>query len=466
MEKIFEPSREIEVIRETDVLIIGGGPGGIGAAIASARNGSRTTLIEQYNCLGGVATSGLMLFFSKLLGESTDEFIIKGIPFEFHNRMANAQKGQGTDESGAEIVDSVIYKNQQNKKQDGWGGQGNLLVDPELAKIELDNMMKEANVDLFYHTFGAFPIIQNKSIKGVFIEGKSGRKAILSKITIDATGDGDIAAYSGATFEKGRPGDGKLQPVSMMFLVRNVNIKRLLEYRREDPDFKDAMEKASQKQSGYNFHQNRRGRIAIGVRPNSNECVVSSSNIINIDPTDIESLTIAEIKGREQVHKLFEFLRNFVPGCENSFLSQTGHTVGIRESRRIIGEYILSEDDVMNGVQFTDSIAQGSYPIDVHDPECDAMGMVFHKFNRINATHYDIPYRCLVPKKIENLLVSGRCISASYYALGSSRVMYTCMAIGEAAGAAAALTIRNKTSPREVDVNQLRQILHDQGALC
>lgn len=439
MRTIKEPAREVPIKDEFDVIVVGGGPAGIGAAIASARNGARTLIIEESNCLGGLATFGLHLHMSKLTDEGENREIIGGIPKEICQRMLNINK--------------AVYKN------------GCLDYDGEVLKYELDKMFKEENISIRYYTLAVSPILEDNKVVGVITESKSGREAFLARIIIDASGDGDIAARAGCPFEKGRKFDGLMQPATLMFTLRNIDYTKFSEFRKGDPRLTNTIYRAIENGDLYLFEDRAMGLWYFPGRPD--ELNINFTNITNIDSTNADDLTRGTIEGRNQAWLLLNFFRKYVPGFENAEMVVTAPTLGIRESRRILGSYILTEEDVRHARMFEDNIALGSFFVDIHNPK--GVGLYYEyergKIDPAYGTYYGIPYRCIVPLKVDNILTAGRCISTTHEALGSIRVMFTCMAIGQAAGTAAALAIKKNKTPRELEIKELQKLLKDQGAI-
>jgi len=419
--------RKEAAVLNTEVLVVGGGPAGVAAAVSSGRLGAKTLLVERYGFLGGMATAGLV-----------NPFMVSRFP------------------SGELIMSPVFREIVDKLKEVGAAssgklfGQPHIVFDPEVLKFVLLEHVKEAGVKILFHSLGSGAILKGRKLAGVVLETKSGQVRVFSKVTIDATGDADIAAGSGAPYELGRAKDGLMQPATMNFNIGGVDAGKMPTREEMDRMFLAAKEA---------------GRVAIPrekllwfetVRPG--EVHFNVTRIIGIDGTRVEDLTKAEIEGRRQVEEVFGFLKEEVPGFAASYISSVATQVGIRETRRIVADYVLTEDDVLSGKVFKDGIAKCSYPIDIHDPK--GVGTTFKLLEKT----YDIPYRCLVPKKVENLLVAGRPISVTHEAFSSTRVMPTCMALGEAAGIAAALSAKKKISPKKVDAGQIREILLKRGA--
>jgi hypothetical protein len=316
-----------------------------------------------------------------------------------------------------------------------------------------DSMMEESNVSLLYHTFAVDAVVEKDTIRGVIIENKSGRSAILARIVIDCTGDGDIAARSGASYEKGRPEDDLLQPMTMMFRLADVTFQQ---------DSNDQLCKLIELaiEQGAEYKVPFRHGWVIHL-PTQGDAVVQHTHIYGLDATDAADLTKAEIEGRRQVMAIVELLQNHVPEFSSIHLIQTPVNIGVRETRRIMGEYVLTREDVVNGRQFDDGVVDVTFGIDIHDPAPESE----IRPKRGGMKPYQIPYRCLVPQKIDNLFVSGRCISGTHEAHASYRVTGDCMAMGEAAGLASAMCLRDGLIPRALDGRRVKKLLRERNIL-
>ncbi len=439
----IELQEGIAGVIETQVAVIGGGLAGTAAAVAAARNGVEVTLVERYGFLGGMATAGLVYpFMSSKAGR---EQIIKGIFLEIIGRLR--QLG-GVIENKYELG---IYE-----------------FDPEILKYVLNQMVEEARVKLMFHTLATEAIVKEGVIKGVVVETKAGRYVIIADIVIDATGDGDIAVSAGAPFEQGRGLDELTQAMTLMFRVGNVDMDKVMKYQNRHlryenlhRGFSDIFKTAVKNGDFptdmpiYNVY--------IDVTPLPGVVSINATQVEWVNPTKIEDLTYAEIESRKQVMALMRVLKKYIPGFSNSYLMTTATQVGIRESRRIIGEYILTGEDVLSARKFPDVIARSAFQIDIHCADgCGGGGVAGLKLEP--GESFDIPYRCLVPKMIDNLLVAGRDISVTHIAYGSTRIMPVCTATGEAAGVAAALCIKTGSTPRSLDVPLLQKTLLQQGA--
>ncbi len=436
METISLPTKLLPIMGDYDVVVVGAGPAGVGAALAAARNGARTLLIERFGALGGLATTGLMTVFSALTAYRSDEPIIGGIM--------------------REIIDRGVAE--------GWAEDHGYVapIHPEGLKRALDQLMADAGVSVLLHAFAVEAITDGPRIDAVVVATKQGLWAIRGSVFVDCTGDGDVAARAGAPFEFGRPLDGLTQPVSLMFMMCDADLDRINQYRRESRDMQLRKLVADAVAAGEMepFEDKLMGFMRDPTTPHI--IYVNFTAIRRVDATDPRDMTRAEIEGRRQAAQLIEVFRKRLPGCENAKLVLTACTVGVRESRRILGDYVLDVHDVLGCRRFEDGIARCSFFVDIHHPE---HGGLWNPRWLPPGGWYHIPLRCLLPRGLDNLLVAGRCISATHEALGSVRVMAPCCAMGQAAGTAAAMAVASGTSPRDIDVAVLKQRLTDQGAI-
>ncbi|NLS77550.1 MAG: FAD-dependent oxidoreductase [Chloroflexi bacterium] len=463
MRTIQEPSRRIPVIAEVDVVVCGGGPGGLPAAIAAARHGAKTLLIERYGFLGGLATAGLVAPILGHHAHNSSQPIVEGLLREITERMHAL--------GGAPTWEETLAR---------WG----INFDAETFKRVADLLVQEAGVELLLHTLVTDVVVQDGRIAAVIIENKSGRQAIAAKVVVDATGDADVAYRAGAPTKQGRDFDGKVE--SMGSFMHLAGLPSLTDEAR-----RAAVEQVRQAMAAGKLRFYNPGFLGVNdMRPDH-----TSPNMTRFagDPTDGGDMTQAELSVRRDVWDLVAFLRDQVPGMEGVYLAATSPQVGPRESRQIVGGYALTGQDVHAGAKFADAIARGSWWVDIHCPlgntypvhlcivECPRQescpfwaaehGRMFTRQGDQGTVYppdgdwYDIPYRCLVPNAIDNLLVSGRCISATHEGMAGARVMGTCFAIGQAAGTAAALAAQANGRPRDVDVAQLRAALGADGAL-
>ncbi|MBR0030568.1 MAG: FAD-dependent oxidoreductase [Bacteroidales bacterium] len=451
MKYIEEPARSIPVRDEVDVLVVGGGPAGLMAAQAAALvEGTRVMLIENRGSLGGNMTQGLPLL--GFLGRKGNE-VIKGLPLRFVERLR--ERGQATHHRACPLHVSLT------------------MIDPEGTKRLAWEIMEECGVKVLMYVMCVDTIVEDGRVKGVIIESKKGREAILAKCVVDCSGDGDVAYRAGAPMAYGND-KGIAQPPTLMFSMRGVDSRKLRDAVADHPDiydidfipneffraddnctmvgFRNQIRQA--REQGYKLPVERT-IFMTGMAPD--EWWVNMSRVNGVDSTDPEQYTRGEEICIKQNAEIVRYLKAFIPGFENAYVDRVAPFMGIRESRRIVGEYILTEQDIFDCARFPDAIGVASYPVDLHHPvggDCTLMWC---------PDCYDIPYRCLVPQIIDGLLCAGRNISATHLALASVRVMGPAMCLGEAAGKAAALCVKEGVEPRALNVQKLQKALREEG---
>ena len=440
--------------RKCEVLVIGGGPAGVSAAIAAARQGASTLLVEEGGFCGGMATRGLVGPFMTCYDAEGKEMIIRGLFEEIVDRMV----ARGFALHPADIMGGTAYTS--------WIKIGHDHVTPfeaEGLKLVLDEMLEEAGVQLVYHTLFLQPLMCGNRITGAVVASKRGTEKIEADVVIDATGDGDVATRCGVEYEMGNEELGLMQPATMFFRISNVNSQRVEQeiqenlhrfYRKDGVNYRSLHWRVSEAREQGDWTLN---RVSIGIfrMPKEDEWCVNTSRIMGVDSTDNESLTKAEIVGRRQADEILRFLRKYVPGCEDARLKATASHIGIRESRHIKGEYRLTAEDLLAGKVPADSILLAANSVDVHG----RFGPQSNEYTPISGRYYGVPYRSLIPQGVEGLLLAGRCVSADSTAAGAIRVMPPCMAMGQAAGTAAAMAVAKKCSVRAVETEALREEL-------
>lgn len=429
MKKYIEPQKEIPVSYETDVCVIGSGPAGFAAAYSAAKRGASVILIEQLGDIGGMSTSGLM---SHWVGN-----VNCSVYSEIMRRTAQMNEGE--------------HK-----------GKITIYIDAEKLKTLYLQMLEEVNCKILFYTLACDVIKEGNELKGVIIESKSGREAIMAKCIIDASGDGDIAAKSGAEYFTGRESDGKMQPATLMFKVGGVDTDRAVylgsfesTYVTEKGELQELAKKHLKHPAGHvlTYHTTLPGVVACNM-----------TNSINVDGTKGADLTKALIECRSQIDSIVKFLREYVPGYEKCFVISSASLIGIRETRHFKGMYTITEDDVLAARQFDDWVVRDAlFNFDVHNIEGSGLDKtgVQKKFKQTKG--YTIPYGCLVPKEIDNLLLAGRNISGTHMAHSNYRAMPICAGIGEAAGTAAAIAAKQGIKARDVNVKEIQDILIENG---
>lgn len=443
----------------TDVVVVGGGPAGMCAAIAAAREGVRVILIEQGGFCGGMATKGLVGPFMTCYDAKGETMIIRGLFKEIVERMV----ARGFAIHPAQVHGGTAFTS--------WIKIGHEHVtpfEPEGLKIIIDEMLTEAGVKILYHTDFIHPVLDNNTISGILVSSKRGLEIIEATVVIDCTGDGDVAYRSGVPYEMGNQELNLIQPATMFFHISNVdpdavetdiqaNIHNF--YRKDGVNYRSFHWRVTQARENGDWDLN---RVSIGMfrMPKPDEWCVNTSRIMGVNSTDNESLTNAELIGRQQVYKILHFLQKYVPGCENARIKSIASHIGIRESRHIQGDYRLTAEDLLNSKVPEDTILLAANSVDVHG----RFGPTSNEYVPIKGKYYGVPYRCLIPKGIEQLLIAGRCVSADSTAAGAIRVMPPCMGMGEAAGVAAALSVKEGITVRRIDVQNLRKVLKDRGA--
>jgi len=420
---VVESPRRTPVAADVDVLVVGGGPTGIGAALAAAREGARTLVIERHGMLGGVWTAGLLNPF-----------------FDFE------RKGWLV----AELVDRL-------KKAGAWRAwKFSWTFDIEAMKLVLETMLAETGAASWYYSFVADTIVEHGKVRGVIVESKSGREAVLAKVVVDCSGDGDVAARAGVPFRLGRASDSACQPMTLMFEIDGLG--DWVQTKAED--LYDRMAEAIRRERlpvKLPFGRVGYAPWIINV-PRPGAADVQATHVYQINPLDTRDLTRATIQTRRQAHDLVEVMKR-IPGLENVRLVQTAPAIGVREARHLAGRYTLGLEDLRAGRHFDDAVTFGAFGVDIHDVKPGEKSAHGAKIRP-----YEIPYRCLVPESVGGLLFAGRCISGTHEAHASYRVTGTCMAMGQAAGLAAALAAREGKSPGEIDGRSLRRALETRGA--
>jgi hypothetical protein len=441
---VKERARETKVIREADVVVVGGGPGGIGAAVSAARNGADTVLIERYGYLGGMGTGGLVTIIPQLTDYTGKQQIV-GITQEWIDRLIarNAVDYPKKEHWGSLEKELVRYYFQRSffmTRLDRVVYAA--IIDAEVSKYILNEMVEEAGIKVYCHAWGTEPIMEGNHCKGVIIESKSGRQAILGKVIIDSTGDGDLFPYAGIEFEDNIPPNLRIANLALCFWIDGVDLKKAMDFRKNNPkEFMELSRKAmaAGAQAGF-FASN---------LPDQDAVVWFHNRYPNKSQVDVEELTRVEFQGRKVAIKTLEFYKKNMPGFEKCFLVLTGPQLGTRSSRRMIGEYQLTQKDLADNQPFEDTIA--IFPdLDRGQESLDHPNMY-------------IPYRCLLPKNVDNFLVACRAFSSDVHVQDYFNLIPHCIAFGEAAGTASALALKAGVGVKNVDIKALQKQLAKQG---
>ncbi|MBR2907074.1 MAG: FAD-dependent oxidoreductase [Clostridia bacterium] len=407
-------------MKKYDLAVIGGGFAGVAAALAAARGGAKVLIVEKSNCLGGAAVNCLvnpfMPYWTKIDGKRVD--LSTGIFKEIHDRLEE--------------------RNAMKKES---------FLEEELKYI-LNEMVIEANIDLLFHAYIFRANTCADRIVSVTVATKSGEMQIEADYFIDATGDAQLAYLAGCPTVLGREPDHLCQPMTLCFRVGNVDVDKFFAS-RERLKISHAQSLAAGELI------NPRENILVFRTPIHNVLHFNTTRVVRKNPTSPEEVTEAEVLARKQVYEIYDFMKRHADGLENSFLMMTAAEIGVRESRMIVGDYVLTEQDCKNCVKFEDAIAACNYDIDIHNPE--GTGTSHYYFPA--GAYYTIPYRSLIPKNINNMLVAGRCISSDHGAQASYRIMPVVCCIGEAAGSAIGLAARSGCSVRDINPKDLQSVL-------
>ncbi len=443
-----------------DVLVVGGGPAGVCAAVAAARAGAKVTLIEKNGYCGGMATAGLVAPFMTCYDSGGGTMLIRGLFEEIVDRLV--AMGGAIHPSQVETASAFT----------SYITAGHIHVTPfkaEALKLLCDRMLTEAGVRVLYHTSLVDAVVKDDCICQVIVVKKEGLAALAPRMVVDCSGDGDSAAAAGVPFTVGN-GQGRIQPASMFFRIGNVDSQKIDAdiaknrdnfYRKDGVNYRSLHWWVSKAREAGDWTLD---RVSVGLfrGVEEDEWSINTSRVMGVDGTSSESLTRGEMIGREQVEEIFAFLKKYVPGCEHARLLQSADTLGIRETRHIHGMRRLTVEDVLACRVPDDSILLAANSVDVHG----RFGPRSNEYITIpEGQCYGIPYGCLVPEAMQNLLVAGRCISADSEAAGAVRVMPPCMGMGQAAGIAAALALQDGLPVQQVNVTALREEIAKQGGL-
>lgn len=421
--------KSIEVKGSYDVVVAGSGPAGICAAVAAAREGAKVALVERYGVVGGNLTAGYVGPILGMVGSGTmrDEIVsLLGVP---ENDMI---------------------------------GETGRAHDFERAKLLLARFVNHPNIDVFLQTAVVDVVKEGSSVKGVVVSGGEGMFVLAGSVTIDATGDGLVSYLAGAQTEKGRD-DGLMQPVTLEFTIAGVDESRGVICIGDVDDVKLGEERFldyCKRLSTEGYLPERIAAVRLHPTTKSGERQVNTTQVNGVDMTRVEEIFAADLELREQIAILTDFFHKHLPGYESCQVISSGTTTGVRETRRVMGDYVVTAEELAAGCRFEDVIVhRAEFIVDIHNPEGSGQAEEHIQYCK----PYDLPYRCFTPKGVENLYVAGRCISGTHRAHASYRVMSICMAMGEAVGVAAAMCSAEGCTPRELDVKKLQNCLTDKG---
>ncbi|MET0311346.1 MAG: FAD-dependent oxidoreductase [Burkholderiaceae bacterium] len=424
---------ETPVAGEYDVIVAGGGASGLIAAISASRAGARTLLLEHANCLGGTGTYSMVAQWIGFFNRGRQ--VVGGIAEELAQRVVQLGGSEGFKqylmaEASAHPIPLVHF-----------------AFNPETVKIACDQLALEAGLAVRLHTRVVAPVLGERRVKGVFVEDAGGRRAMTAKVVVDATGDACVAHAAGVQLADPEVKSKRdAQPFTLMFRLSNVDVPA---FRAIPRDEKRALALKGLAEKRIFWES-----LSFCSTPGNTDAICLMSRVSGFDATDPVDLTDAEMEGRRQIGSIVDFLKENVAGFEKAVLAAIAGHIGVRETRRIVGEYTLTEEDILTQKRFPDSIALGAGPLDIH--EAGGTGISLH----VPQQPFEIPMRCLDPSGIDGLVVTGRAISATRAANGGARHMATAMALGEAAGALAAL---RATSPGEANPERVRAILRERG---
>ena len=448
--KICVPAQEIPVVREVDVLVLGSGPAGVSAAIMAGREGMDTLLVESCGNVGGIATEGLMSHWTGNTQGGLYEEILE-------------RSGEGGREA-------------EKGERNAFNGGRRQIINPERLKTVFLDMLVEAGVDLRLYTMASEPIMEGNTIKGVILQSKNGREAVLAKIVVDATGDGDIAARAGVPYFTGRESDGKMQPATIMFKVAGVDTERAVfpggfEDHVMIPAKNIPLLKESGGQDQYDIQKlgesvlpKPAGHVLLYRTTLPGVVTCNMTNCIGTNGTKAEDLTNATYVCRKQMDLICQFLRDYVPGYENCYVISSASLIGIRETRHFKGEETITEQDIASARVFDDwVVTKAKFNFDVHNLTGNGLDSTGLQKGFKQEKGYTIPYGCFVPKKVDNLYLAGRNISGTHMAHSNYRVMPICANMGEAVGIAASLCVKQNCTPRQLEAYDVQKRLRELG---
>ncbi|MBN1188130.1 MAG: FAD-dependent oxidoreductase [Dehalococcoidales bacterium] len=438
---IQEPDREIKVFKEADVVVVGGGPAGFSAAVAASRNGADTVLLERYGHLGGMASGGLVMVIMPM-SDGTSQQQIGGICQEVIERLDRTGSAIHPGKEDLGSSDSQLIARWKRFAFSVIEGRIRMsaTLDPEALKCVLNDMVTESGTTLLLHSWGVRALVENNVMKGVVFESKSGRQALLGRTVIDATGDGDIFASAGAPYDARMNPQMRSSHLALTFRIGNIDSKKYLDFRSSDAaGFAERMREL-EKMGGFTHY----------ISTTREDVIWVNNAVGGLDPLDVSDLSRLEVEGRRCILTTHRYLQKYIPGFENSYILDTASQIGVRSSRRLLGEHVLTEKEIFSGVVFPDTIVK-----------CPDFRHTFSPEH----PHWHIPYRSLIPCQINNLLAAGRCFSSDLVANDLLAPIQFCIAMGQAAGTAAALSMKEGVSVRDLDYKLLQKCLARQDVL-
>jgi glycine/D-amino acid oxidase-like deaminating enzyme len=416
-----------------DVIVVGSGSAGSSAAITAARLGARTLLVDRLGFMGGTSTAVLDTFYAFYTPAAEPRRVVGGLAWELVEHLT---------------ADGVAFE-----RPNTYGAGTGVTYDQEALKLLWEQLAEDAGVDLLLHTWATGVRANDGRTEAVRIWNKGGERIIRAGVIVDASGDGDLCAMAGVPFDNAQA-SGRVQALSTLFKLANVDVERAASVPKAE------LWKLMREAAGSGDYRLPRIEGSWHRTPFAGVVLIHMTRVPNVDATDPEQLTRAEVDGRRQVREYHRFLRDRVPGFADAVLVATSPAIGVRESRRVHGDYRLTQEDVLEGHRFPDEIALCGAPIEDHHDGGDTEWRYVAE-----SGVYGIPYRTLLPTGVDGLLVAGRCFSSTHDAHASARSMATCMAMGQAAGTAAALSVAGGVDPRSLGADAVRQRLLEDGAL-
>lgn len=441
---VLAMDHRLPTVAEADVVVVGGGAAGVAAAETAARHGMNVLLVERYGFCGGAAVGGMSgtvcgMYLASERKLNRPEQVVYGFTEKFRATM----------EARGGITAAQRY-----------GKTWTVTHDPLVWREVADQLLGDVGVRILFHSLVVAVIMDDSKVRGVVVDSKSGRGAIRARVVIDASGDADVIYRAGLDYTMGQ--DGVVQNPTMIFRMGGVDVARFLEYWGPDTICSAELSELIAGEHASGNYELPRAKIWLFPTPRANELLCNATRLVGpggrpLDPTNPEDLTVAELNGRRQVREYARFFRDHLPGCERSFVNDTGVQVGVRQTRSIVGVSRLTNDDVLAHRKRADGIARSPWPIELHSGEKPKLEWVLDDF-------YEIPYQALLPLRGENLLAAGRCFSAEHEALASARVTAQCFSYGHAAGLAAANAVKRGESVRDITGEELRELLNADGA--